>query len=136
MAELVYFSGQLASIVDGLQIDVFAFGILTDFRTEIFPGSKRLVEPCDRMELPQVAALCCCGQRGTHNARTVDGIMVTSGSQVVVGDTRHPDEPVQQVAYEVQCRQHHRRRMPRAVARATLDARPSAVRRGLMEQTR
>jgi len=115
---------QLARIVDGLQIDVFAFGILTDFRTEIFPGSKRLVELCDRMEVLQVAPLCWCGKRATHNARTVDGIMVTSGSQVVVGDTRRADEPAQQVAYEVLCRQHHRRRMPRAVARATLTPDP------------
>lgn len=71
-----------------------------------------------------MAPLCWCGQHATHNARTVDGIMVTSGSQVVVGGTRHPDEPVQQVAYEVLCRQHHRRRMPRAVARATLTPDP------------
>ena len=35
---------QLARIVDELQIDVFAFGILTDFRSVLFPGSARLVE--------------------------------------------------------------------------------------------
>ena len=39
---------QLAKIVDELQIDVFAFGILTDFRSELFPGSRRLVELADR----------------------------------------------------------------------------------------
>ena len=121
---------QLARIVDDLQIDVFAFGILTDFRTEIFPGSRRLIELADRTEVLQVAALCWCGQRATHNARTVDGIMVTRGSQVVVGDTRHLDDPERTevpgptVAYEVLCRQHHRRRMPRAVARATLTPEP------------
>ena len=36
---------QLARIVDELQIDVFCFGILTDFRTQLFEGSARLVEP-------------------------------------------------------------------------------------------
>ena len=30
---------QLAKIADELQIDVFCFGILTDFRTTLFPGS-------------------------------------------------------------------------------------------------
>ena len=35
---------QLAKIVDGLGIDVYAFGILADFRTKLFPGSARLVE--------------------------------------------------------------------------------------------
>jgi len=32
-----------------------------------------------------VAPLCWCGERATHNARTIDGAMVTTGSQVVVG---------------------------------------------------
>src|SRR5699024_8226680 len=33
---------QLARLADELQIDVFAFGILTDFRSRLFPGSARL----------------------------------------------------------------------------------------------
>ena len=49
---------QLARIVDELQIDVFAFGILTDFRSVMFPGSARLVELADRMNVLQVEALC------------------------------------------------------------------------------
>ncbi|MCQ1946658.1 MULTISPECIES: thymidine kinase [unclassified Arthrobacter] len=77
---------QLASIVDEMDIDVFAFGITSDFRTRLFPGSQRLVELADRMEVLQVRALCWCGRRATHNARTVDGVMVTEGDQVVVGD--------------------------------------------------
>src|SRR5688572_20753477 len=32
---------QLAKVVDELQIDVFAFGILTDVRSVLFPGSAR-----------------------------------------------------------------------------------------------
>lgn len=114
---------QIARIVDELQIDAFCFGILTDFRTEMFPGSKRLVELCDRMETLQVAPLCWCGERATHNARTVDGTMVTTGSQVVVGDTAGGDRPGR-VSYEVLCRRHHRRKIPRAVARATLTPEP------------
>src|SRR3954454_2458261 len=61
---------QLAKVVDELQIDVFAFGILSDFRTRLFPGSARLVELADRMHVLQVEALCWCGKRATHNART------------------------------------------------------------------
>ena len=56
---------QLARIVDELQIDVFAFGILTDFRSQMFPGSARLVELADRMHVLQVEALCWCGKRAT-----------------------------------------------------------------------
>ena len=77
---------QLARIVDEMDIDVFAFGITSDFRTRLFPGSQRLIELADRTEVLQVRALCWCGRRATHNARTVDGVMVTQGDQVVVGD--------------------------------------------------
>ncbi len=107
---------QLAKVVDELQIDVFAFGILTDFRSVLFPGSARLVELADRMHVLQVEALCWCGKRATHNARTENGVMMTEGEVVVVGDTDDHD-PVE-VAYEVLCRQHHRRRLTAARARA------------------
>jgi thymidine kinase len=116
---------QLARIVDELQIDVFAIGLLTDFQTRLFAGSQRLVELCDRIETLQVRALCWCGERATHNARTVNGKMVLVGDQVVVGNTLPvPDADGEEkplaVAYEVLCRRHHRRRVTRAVARATL----------------
>ena len=107
---------ELAKIVDELQIDVFAFGILSDFRTQLFEGSQRLVELADRMNVLQVEALCWCGRRATHNARTADGEMVTEGEVVVVGDVE--SETPADVSYEVLCRAHHRRRMTAARARA------------------
>ncbi|MET0525242.1 MAG: thymidine kinase [Nocardioides sp.] len=109
---------QLAKITDELQIDVFCFGILTDFRTELFPGSARLVELADTTEVLQVMALCWCGKRATHNARTEDGVMVTEGEVIVVGDVDEQGGPPAEVAYEVLCRQHHRRRLTAARARA------------------
>lgn len=111
---------QLARIVDELQLDVYAFGILSDFRTQLFPGSQRLIELADRVETLPLGPLCWCGARGTHNARTVDGLMVTEGSQVVVGDTAEGGE----VRYEVLCRAHHRRRMTATRAKATLSPDP------------
>jgi thymidine kinase len=109
---------QLAKVVDELQVDVFAFGILTDFRSLLFPGSARLVELADRMHVLQVEALCWCGKRATHNARTENGAMVLEGDQVVVGDTSGDAGDDVVVAYEVLCRQHHRRRLTAARARA------------------
>ena len=64
---------QLARVVDELGVDVFAFGISTDFRARLFPGAARLVELADRVEMLQVRALCWCGARATHNARTIGG---------------------------------------------------------------
>lgn len=106
---------QLARVVDDLEVDVFAFGITTDFRSKLFPGSQRLVELADRVEVLQVEALCWCGARATHNARTIGGQMVVEGAQVVVGDVNRPES---EVGYEVLCRRHHRRRMTAARARA------------------
>lgn len=105
---------QLARIVDGLSIDVYAFGILSDFRTKLFPGSARLVELSDRVNTLQVEALCWCGARATHNARTVGGTMVTEGEQVVVGDVTGKDD----VGYEVLCRRHHMRKVTAKVSKA------------------
>jgi len=105
---------QLAKVVDGLSIDVFAFGILADFRTKLFPGSARLVELADRVNTLQVEALCWCGARATHNARTVGGVMVVEGEQVVVGDVSTGAD----VAYEVLCRRHHMRQVTARVSGA------------------
>ena len=105
---------ELVALVDEMGVDVYAFGITTDFRTRLFEGSARLVGVADRIERLQVESLCWCGRRATHNARTVGGRMVTEGDQVVVGDTGRSAE----VAYEVLCRRHHFQRMTAAAAHA------------------
>jgi thymidine kinase len=110
---------QIARLVDELSLDVFAFGILTDFRTRMFEGSQRLVELADRVHWLHIEALCWCGSRGTHNARTENGVMVTEGDVIVVGDVPADAEsssPV--IGYEVLCRRHHRRNMTAATAHA------------------
>jgi thymidine kinase len=94
---------QLARLVDELGIDVQAFGLLTDFTTSLFPGTQRMLELADRRNELQVEARCWCGERGTLNARTVDGDIQREGEVVVVGDVGSG-----LVAYEVLCRRHHR----------------------------
>lgn len=93
---------QLARAVDVLAVDVFAFGLLTDFRGELFPGTARLLELADQSEPMQCEARCWCGQRATHNARLVDGVQVYEGDLMVV------DQPdvVPEVTYELRCRVH------------------------------
>jgi thymidine kinase len=114
---------QLARLVDEMDVDVFAFGITADFRTRLFPGSQRLIELADRVQVLQVEALCWCGRRATHNARTVDGVMTVEGDQVVVGDVAMVEtagEPAADpeaeagaaaVEYETLCRRHYMRRV-------------------------
>jgi thymidine kinase len=83
---------QLAQVVDELDVDVQAFGLLTDFTTTLFPGSQRLLELADRRQELQVEARCWCGERGNLNARTVDGRIQREGEQVVVGDVEEGDD--------------------------------------------
>lgn len=109
---------QLARVVDEMDIDVYAFGITADFRAELFPGSRRLIELADRVSTLQVEALCWCGRTATHNARVVDGQMVVVGDQVAVGDVAD-GASADLVEYEVLCRRHYMRRMTSSAARAT-----------------
>ena len=78
---------QLGRVVDDLGVDVFAFGLITDFRGELFEGTKRLLEIADERVPMQVEARCWCGARATHNARVVNGEITYEGETVVVGDT-------------------------------------------------
>ena len=101
----------LAAIADDLDVDVYAFGLLTDFRGELFEGTRRMFEVADeRVEL-HVEARCWCGARATNNARLVNGELVREGDTIAIGDTATPDgAPLfgDVVSYELLCRRHFR----------------------------
>lgn len=100
---------QLARIVDDLGVDVYAFGLITDFRGLLFEGTRRMLEVADERVEMQVEARCWCGCRATHNARVVNGVVVYEGETVVVGDTSDTPEPMfgDAVRYELLCRSHY-----------------------------
>ena len=108
---------QLAELVDESHVDVYAFGLTTDFRTRLFEGTARLFELADDVQRVQVEVLCWCGLPGLLNARVVGGALVREGATVVVADTG-PAEPGAAgtvaddgvpVRYQVLCRRHHAR---------------------------
>ena len=74
---------QLRAIVDIYRIPVLCFGLRTDFRTRLFPGSLRLMELADCIE--EIKTMCDCGTKATVNARISGGYIVTEGAQVVLG---------------------------------------------------
>ena len=108
---------QLAELVDESHVDVYAFGLTTDFRARLFPGTARLLELADDVQRIQVEVLCWCGLPGLLNARVVDGAMVREGETVVVADTAPPPPPAgadddggagaPMVRYQVLCRGHY-----------------------------
>ncbi|ABP54791.1 thymidine kinase [Salinispora tropica] len=95
---------QLAELVDDDDVDVYAFGLATDFRSRMFPAARRLFELADSVARIQVEVLCWCGREGLLNARVVNRRVAREGAQVVVGDTAE----TAQVRYQVLCRRHHR----------------------------
>jgi thymidine kinase len=100
---------QLARVVDELEVEVYAFGLITDFRGRLFEGSQRLLEIADERVPLQVEARCWCGARATHNARVVNGEVVYEGETVMVGDTAAPVSPPlfgDAIRYELLCRRH------------------------------
>jgi len=102
---------QLALIVDDMEIDVYAFGLITDFRGSLFDGTRRMLEIADERVPLQVEARCWCGARATHNARVVNDFVVYEGETVVVGDTAQPGAQKMfgdTVRYELLCRRHFR----------------------------
>ena len=74
---------QLRAVVDEFNIPVLCFGLRTDFKTRLFPGSMRLMELADAIE--EIKTMCDCGTKATVNARINDGYIVTEGAQVVLG---------------------------------------------------
>lgn len=74
---------ELREIVDFKNIPVLCFGLRTDFRTKMFPGSTRLFEVAD--SITEIKTICSCGSKAIVNARIIDGKIVTEGEQIFLG---------------------------------------------------
>ena len=75
---------QLAAVADNYKINIICYGLRSDFRTQLFPGSKRLFEVADSIE--EIKSSCSCNSKTIFNARIdANGNIVTSGEQIEVG---------------------------------------------------
>lgn len=75
-------------------IPVLCYGLLTNFKTQLFEGSKRLVEIAD--SLMEIKTICPCGKKATINARFVDGKLCTDGDEILIGG----DETYKAICYQ------------------------------------
>ena len=62
---------------------VLCFGLLTNFQTKLFEGSKRLIELADSLE--EIKSVCKCGNKATVNARIVNGKITNEGNEILIG---------------------------------------------------
>jgi len=86
---------QFCDLSDRTGIPVMAFGLRSDFRGELFPGSAALLALADRIE--ELKTICWCGKKATMNARVVNGQVVMEGPQVLIGGNE---------SYTALCRKH------------------------------
>lgn len=68
------------AVLDG--VPVLAYGIRTDFLTNGFPGSIRLLEIAHSIE--ELKTICRCGRKAMFNGRKIDGKFVFDGEQVAI----------------------------------------------------
>ncbi|MCD7111521.1 thymidine kinase [Rhizobium sp. DKSPLA3] len=95
---------QLARVADRLGVPVMAYGLRTDFRGQLFPGSATLLAIAD--ELREVRTICHCGRKATMVVRLDgQGRVMHEGAQVEIGGNEK---------YVSYCRRHWDDRMHEA----------------------
>ncbi|MDE6575293.1 MAG: thymidine kinase [Muribaculaceae bacterium] len=101
---------QLSRVVDDFGSNVICYGLRTDFKTNLFEGSRRLFEIADTID--EIKSTCNCGHKTIVNARIdTDGNIVEEGAQVEIGgDDR----------YVAVCRRCWRRKRIEQAARTAL----------------
>ena len=73
----------LVRIVDHENVPVVAYGLRADFKGNFFEGSQWLMAWADSIE--EVKTICWCGRKATFNARLLNGQVIKTGEQVVLG---------------------------------------------------
>lgn len=85
---------QLMQIVIKLNIPVICYGLRTDFQTNGFTGSTRLLEIAHTIE--EMKTICKCGKKAMYNGRKVNGEFVFDGEQIAI-------DGEDEVTYEALC---------------------------------
>ena len=63
-------------------VPVLCYGLRCDFQMKGFPGSTRLLEIAD--DIKELKTICKCGQKATQNLRTLNGLAIFEGNQILI----------------------------------------------------
>lgn len=74
---------QLKQLSESKNLLIYCYGLRTDFRTDLFPGSAKLFALAD--EIVQLESICECGRPAIVNARFINGKVTIEGDQVEIG---------------------------------------------------
>lgn len=98
---------RLRNVATDCQIPVICYGLRTDFRSRLFPGSKRLMELADTIE--EVKTTCSfCNRKAIMNLKSVQGKETMEGPTVCLGAEE---------MYVPACYQHFTERISKATGR-------------------
>lgn len=88
---------QITNIVDLLQIPVIVYGLLKNFKNELFEGSQQLLCEADKIE--EIKTVCVyCNKKATHILKFKDGVPVYTGETIEIGGEE---------TYSSVCRRHY-----------------------------
>tara|TARA_B100000925_G_scaffold291549_1_gene280040 strand:+ start:7818 stop:8402 length:585 start_codon:yes stop_codon:yes gene_type:complete len=92
---------ELCKVCDDLNLPVMCYGIRTDFRGDLFPGSSELLALADNLiELKTICEYKNCARKATMICRLdAEGNVLTKGNQIDIGGDQ----------YKVFCRKHYRK---------------------------
>ncbi|MCW8327526.1 thymidine kinase [Photobacterium sp. SDRW27] len=94
---------QLTEVVDKLHIPVLCYGLRSDFRGELFEGSKYLLSWADK--LVELKTICHCGRKANMVIRQdATGRAIADGDQVEIGGNDR---------YVSVCRKHYKEALGR-----------------------
>lgn len=75
---------QIENLKDlSILVPVLCYGLKTNFKTELFEGSKRLLEIAD--SITEIKQVCRCGSKAIINARIINGLICDSGNEIEIG---------------------------------------------------
>lgn len=87
---------RMVYIADVLNVPIVCYGLKTDYKGELFEGTKRLIEYADKLE--EIKAVCWCGHKATHNAA------INDEGQVIRTEKQY--EKAEHVEFVGLCRKH------------------------------
>ncbi len=76
---------QLKKLAVAKNIEIFCYGLRTDFKSSLFEGSKRLFEICDN--IVEISSKCnFCPEKATQNIKIVDGMCHSEGKTIQLSE--------------------------------------------------
>jgi len=87
----------LCYVIDEHNFPCIAYGLRSDFKGNLFPGSQALLAMADAIE--ELKTICWCGKKALMNTRLLNGKAIYEGEQVMIGGNE---------SYISLCRKHWR----------------------------